>query len=72
MDTQTIHAGTVTVKNEQGQLVSGVVQWAHAGTVVTWTPQAALAAGAYTLTLDGLLDESGNPLPPKTVTFSVQ
>lgn len=72
MNTQTINDATVTVKNDQNQLVPGVIQSAHAGTVVTWTPNPALTAGTYILTLDGLLDESANPLAPKTLTFSVQ
>ncbi|MEJ2368965.1 MAG: Ig-like domain-containing protein, partial [Acidobacteriota bacterium] len=44
-------AGVAVTQDSTGQAVSGTLTTRHEGTVVTWTPSAALAAGNYTVTV---------------------
>lgn len=73
MDLSTITSSKVTVTADTDQsVIQGTVAAKHLGTVVGWTPSAALPAGTYTLHLTGLEDEAHNPMVPRVFHFGVQ
>jgi RHS repeat-associated protein len=67
---QSVHVGTVTLSGPAGPVAARVVP-AEEGRLAFLTPQEPLAAGAiYTLSLAGLVDRQGTPLPAAEITFS--
>jgi RHS repeat-associated protein len=67
---QSVHGGTVTLSGPTGPVAARVVP-AEEGRLAFLTPREPLAAGAtYTLSLAGLVDRRGGPLPAAEITFS--
>jgi methionine-rich copper-binding protein CopC len=66
----TVTAGAVSLSSDAGQIPIGVT-FNTANTLVTVVPQAPLPASTLmTLTIVGLEDTAGNPIPPQTVQFT--
>jgi len=70
LNVQTVSTPTMTLSNSQGSIDAKVVP-AEAGMLAFLTPNAPLDQGTtYTLLLSGLSDNSGQPLPDKSILFT--
>ncbi len=67
---ETVNTSTVVLSSSEGAVAAKVIP-AEAGMLAFVSPQGVLAAGtAYTLSLEGLTDDTGQPLPDSQILFT--
>lgn len=71
MDVTSLNASTITLSTSEGGAITIAVVPAEGGMLSFITPQDSLQNGtAYTLTMSGATDSSGNVLPDTSLTFT--